>query len=200
MTSDSAGAKPAVEVTAPAEPSKMPQIDYDIDKKGKVTRTDKDGTLHLADYDARTKTLTFVSEDALRYRPAVVRYLNSQEPPVEIDSMVLSGAGKDTVDEANIPPKPKKSMVHGDKTPALVEWYRKYKPKEYAVRYGVKGPGQVTKYRKVEDPKHPGKFISTPYQEDCVISTRKTHLTEKSEADTAKDSEYTTDDSIPENN
>lgn len=194
-----APASSAPEVITPAEPAKMPQIDYTMDAKGKITRTDKDGVIHVADYDAKKKTLAFVSEETLRFRPPTVNYLNAQEPPIEIDHIILRDVGADKVDEASIPPKPKKSMVHGDKTPALVEWYRKYFPKEYAVRYGVKGPGQVTKYRKVENPKKPGTFETVAYQEDCIISSRKTHLTEKPEADTQTSAEYTDDDSIPEN-
>jgi hypothetical protein len=46
----------------------------------------------------------------------------------------------------------------------------------------VKGPGQVTKWRKEPDPKHPGQMISVPYKEDAILATRKTHLTELPEA------------------
>lgn len=190
-----AGQPAASEVTAPSEPAKMPEIDYVLHQDGRITRKDKDSTLHVANYDAKTKTLAFLSEETLKFRPPTVGFLNRKD--IEIDHIILKEVGADNVDEANIPPKPKKSMVHGDKTPALVEWYRKYYPKEYAARYGVQGPGTVTKYRKVENEKKPGTFITEPYEEDAIISTRKTHLTEKPEANVAGNSEYTDDDSIP---
>lgn len=191
-----AGTPPAaVEVTTPSEPAKMPEIDYVLHPDGRITRKDKDSTLHVANYDAKTKTLAFISEETLKFRPPTVGFLNRKD--IDIDHIVLKDIGPDKVDEANIPPRPKKSMVHGDKTPALVEWYRKYYPKEYAARYGVQGPGSVTKYRKVENPKKPGTFLTEAYEEDAIISTRKTHLTEKPEANIAGNSEYTDDDSIP---
>lgn len=185
----------AAEVTAPSEPAKMPEIDYTLHPDGRVTRKDKDSTLHVANYDAKTRTLSFISEETLKFRPPTVGFLNRKD--IEIDHIVLKEVGADVVDEANIPPKPKKSMVHGDKTPALVEWYRKYFPKEYAARYGVQGPGTVTKYRKVENEKKPGTFVTEAYEEDAIISTRKTHLTEKPEANVSGNSEYTDDDTVP---
>lgn len=190
-----AGTPPGAEVTAAAEPAKMPQIDYELHADGRVTRTDKDSTLHVADYDGKTKTLAFISEETLKFRPPTVGFLNRKD--LDIAHIILKEVGADRVDEANIPPMPKKSMVHGDKTPAVVEWYRKYKPKEYAARYGVQGPGTVTKYRRVENEKKPGTFITEPYEQEAIISTRKTHLTEKPEANVAGNSEYTSDDSIP---
>ena len=79
----------------------MPKIDYTMDAKGKVTRTDKDGVIHVADYNAKTKTLAFVSEETLRFRPPTVNYLNAQEPPVEIDHIILRDVGADDVDAAS---------------------------------------------------------------------------------------------------
>jgi hypothetical protein len=189
------GTPPAVDVTSPSEPAKMPQIDYDLLEDGRITRTDKDSTLHVANYDRKTKTVAFISDETLKFRPPTIAFLNRKD--IEVDHIVLKDVGADKVDEATIPPMPKKSMMHGDKTPAVVEWYRKYKPKEYAARYGVQGPGSVTKYRKVENEKKPGTFTTEPYEQEAIISTRKTHLTEKPEANIAGNSEYTSDDSIP---
>lgn len=189
------GTPPASEVVAPSEPAKMPEIDYELHPDGKITRTDKDSTLHVANYDAKTKTLAFISDETLKFRPPTVGFLNRSD--IDVDHIILKDVGADKVDEAAIPPMPKKSMMHGDKTPAVVEWFKKYKPKEYAARYGVQGPGTVTKYRKEENPKKPGTFITVPYEQEAIISTRKTHLTEKPEANVAGNSEYTDDDSIP---
>lgn len=190
------GTLPAAEVVTPSEPAKMSEIDYELHPDGRITRTDKDSTLHVANYDAKTKTLAFISEETLKFRPPTVGFLNRKD--LDIAHIILKDVGADKVDETAIPPMPKKSMMHGDKTPAVVEWFRKYKPKEYAARYGVQGPGTVTKYRKEENPKKPGTFTTVPYEQDAIISTRKTHLTEKPEANVAGNSEYTSDDSIPE--
>lgn len=38
-------------------------------------------------------------------------------------------------EESNIPPMPAINPLQGDKTPAVVEWYRDHKPEEYKTRY-----------------------------------------------------------------
>ena len=76
---------------------------------------------------------------------------------------------------------PKKSMRLGDKTPEVVDWYRKYKPEEYRARYGIKGEGTVTKTRKVLNQKT-GLPETEVYEADAIIADRKIHTTEKVEA------------------
>lgn len=168
--------------TEDAVVGKAPAIDYNL-TEGKVTRTDKDGTLHVANFTEDGK-LVLIEEHA-KFRPAIVRFLNDND--LKITAVVLEG-DENAKPKANIPPMPKKSMRLGDKTPEVVEWYRKYHPEEYKARYGIKGPGEVTKSRKVLDDK--GRPVTELYKVDATISERKTHLTEKPEANDSGESEY----------
>jgi hypothetical protein len=162
----------------------MPVLDYAILSNGDVTRTTKDGTDVVAIYDAKTKVLEIVEEFA-SYRSAVVRWMNANETAIQ--SIIMQG---DKVDSSKgvIPPCPKPTMSAGDKTPAIVEWFRKYKPAEYRARYGVKGPGTVTKFRIELNER--GEKVKVPYTVDATIAERKTHLTEKVEAADAQEGQY----------
>ncbi len=172
---------PEVESAIP----KAPTIDYAMDEAGKITRTDKDSITHVATYDAATKVLRLVPEWA-RFRAPVVRWINEQD--IGIESVILEGDKPDKV-SSDIPPPPKKLMQFGDKTPALVEWYKKYKPAEYRARYGVRGPGTVTKTRKIMDPVT-GRPTTETYHVEATIAERKTHLTEKPDASDQGTGEY----------
>jgi hypothetical protein len=170
------------ETTQPSKET-APKIDYDLAENGDITRTDKEGTVRVARYVADAKRVELVQEHA-KFRPAVVRFLNAKE--VAYDSIILEG---DTPDKpvANIPPCPKPLMQFGDKTPAIVEWYRKYKPAEFKARYGIRGPGTVTKTSVQMTEDGPKKV---PVQVDALIAERKTHLTEKVEAADGQAGEY----------
>lgn len=50
----------------------------------------------------------------------------------------VEGESGDT-ENANIPPCPPADPLMGDKTPAVVEWYRDYKPEEFQSRYTANG-------------------------------------------------------------
>jgi hypothetical protein len=170
------------------QPAAVPNITYAIDERNVITRTDKDSTLVIGVYEEKTQTLVFDSEKARRFHPAAVRFLNEKEKPVK--SVALKGAPRDDVNEAEIPKRPKMDPQFGDKTPAVVEWYRRYKPEEYKVRYGIKGPGTVTKLKGYETDPKTGEKRPIYEQVDAIIATRKTHLTEKVEAsDGAADEE-----------
>lgn len=159
-------------------PSKAPQIDYELLSNGDVTRTDKDSTITVARYDTKTQTVRLV-EQWTKFRPAVIRFLNENEVPIA--AILMENAKPDvTPPGVAIPPKPARDIAMGDKTPALVEWYKKYKPNEYAARYGIRGPGTVTKYRVELNER--GEKVRIPYEVEATIATRKTHLTEKIEA------------------
>lgn len=162
----------------------IPVLDYGILDNGDVTRTTKDGTDVIAIYDAKTKVLEIVEEFA-SYRSAVVRWMNANETPIA--SIIMQGDKVDST-KGNIPPCPKPTMSAGDKTPAVVEWFRKYKPAEYRARYGIKGPGTVTKYKVVLNER--GEKVKEPYSVDATIAERKTHLTEKVEAADAQEGQY----------
>jgi len=162
----------------------IPVLDYAILENGDVTRTTKDGTDVIAIYDAKTKVLQIVEEFA-SYRSAVVRWMNANEMPIV--SIIMQG---DKVDSTKgvIPPCPKPTMQAGDKTPAIVEWYRKYKPAEYRARYGIRGEGTVTKYRVELNER--GEKVKVPYTVDAIIADRKTHLTEKVGTADAQEGQY----------
>ena len=159
-------------------PSKAPEIDYELLANGDVTRTDKDSTITVARYDQKTQTVRLVDQWA-KFRPAVIRFLNENEVPIA--AILMEGMKPDvTPPGVSIPPKPARDIAMGDKTPALVEWYKKYKPNEYVARYGIRGPGTVTKFRVELNER--GEKVKVPYEVEAVIATRKTHLTEKIEA------------------
>ena len=156
---------------------KAPVIDYALTEAGEITRTDKDSTIVVAKYDRTTKIVRIVEQWA-KFRPAVIRWMNAEE--LKIESILLEGDKPDVIPAAGIPPRPKMTIQEGDKTPAVVEWYRKYKPAEYRARYGIKGDGVVTKTKVEFNEK--GEKVKVPYQVEATLAQRKTHLTEKIEA------------------
>jgi hypothetical protein len=163
-----------------------PSIDYSITNEGKVIRTDKDGSLHVANY--KDGVLALIPDQA-KFRPAVVRWINEQaaivgSPIPSLKAVIIAGDKPDKA-TADIPPCPKKTMRDGDKTPAVVEWYKKYKPAEYKARYGIRGDGTVTKEQMTTDEEGKPKKILVKVA--ATIADRKTHLTEKPEAKDGED-------------
>lgn len=159
-------------------PSKAPQIDYALTEAGEITRTDKDSTIVVARYDRTTKIVRIVPEWQ-KFRPAVIRFLNSEEVQAKIESIILEGDRPDAP-KADIPPRPKMDPRFGDKTPAVVDWYRKYKPAEYKARYGIVGEGTITKFRTEKNEK--GETVKVPFEIEATLAHRKIHTTEKIEA------------------
>lgn len=171
--------------TQPKVEAKAPVIDYAILPDGKITRTDSTDTIHVATLkDAPTGRLLVLVPEWAKFRVPIVRFLNEQDKAPK--GVVLEGEEEEAIKRAAkpIPPMPKKNPRLGDKTPEVVEWYKRYKPEEYRARYGIKGPGTVTKFRKVIDPKT-GQLVTETYEVDAIIAERKTHLTEKLEANEA---------------
>jgi hypothetical protein len=166
----------AAATTAPS----MPDIRYEMDGEGKITRTDKDSTFHVATYNAESKALIFTSEKALRFRVPVIRYLGDNGIKKETEGM--AGLPVDEKPKAPIPKAPKMDIQLGDKTPAYVDWMFKYKPNEAKVRYGIKGPGTVTKHVRTETDPKTGKKRKIFEQVEATIALRKIHTTEKVEA------------------
>lgn len=125
----------------------------------------RDGKLEYADKTARKN-----------YHTQVARYLNDENIPFD-GSVSIAGEGTDEEAEGKIPKAPKQTIEQGDKTPAYVEWLKKYKPKEFEARYGIRGEGKVVKTRKVEDART-GRPKTEEYTIDATLADRKTHLTE----------------------
>lgn len=179
---------PAADIEA-TPTTKGPSVVYTMES-GKITRTDKDSSTHVATLSTigGKRTLVLIEEHA-NFRPAVVRWLNENEMPPE--AIILEGSESAAAKEnarTDIPKCPPRSRVHGDKTPEVVEWYRKYKPAEYAARYGIIGPGRVRRERKVLD--DDGRPKTEFYEVDATIARRKIHLTEKPEADASSNDGY----------
>mgnify|MGYP003128011140 CR=1 FL=1 len=80
-------------------------------------------------------------------------------------------------------PVPKKNPKFGDKTPAYVEWLKKYRPEKWAEKYGYKGEGQVPVF---ELNKETGVEEFNGYK-DATFTRRKTHMTEKPETNVELD-------------
>lgn len=179
--------KKATTPKAPGEvKEELPTLEYKLNPEtGDITRTDKDGTIRIARYFAEEKRVEIVPEWAKQYRSAAIRFLNTNEIPFE--SIILEGDQADKV-QGDIPPCPKPTIAAGDKTPAVVEWFRKYKPAEFKARYGIRGMGTVTKTRIELNEK--GEKVKVPFTVDALISDRKTHLTEKTEAADGKEGQY----------
>lgn len=153
---------------------------YEINEVGQIYRTDKVGQrLHLA--TLRDGAIVYVNENTKKYHPVVVRYLNDEKIEFDNDKTTTEGTSQESPYKPDqIPPAPKKSPKYGDKTPEYVEWLKKYYPERYNERYGIRGPGVVTKVREGVDPKT-GRPIKIRYKQEAIISKRKTHITEKAE-------------------
>lgn len=81
-------------------------------------------------------------------------------------------------EKTGCPQPPKKNPQFGDKTPAFVDWLKRYRPDQFAIRYGVKGTGKVPIIKT-----NPSTGIDEVVgYKDAEFATRKTHLTEKVEA------------------
>ncbi len=83
-------------------------------------------------------------------------------------------------EKTGCPPPPMKNPQYGDKTPAFVDWLKKYRPDQFAIRFGVRGTGKVPVLKTNPDT---GIDEVVGYRE-AEFATRKTHLTEKVETST----------------
>jgi len=166
-------------MTAPAQ-QQMPDISYKLaPDTGEITRTDKDSTSVIAVLDAKSGHVEFASHEFLKFRSPLLRFLN--EEGVTYKTIGVKGGGRDKPDEDE-PPCPKTTIEAGDKTPAVVEWFKKYRPKEYAVRYGIRGPGEVQVFAGFDTNPKTGEKTARYETKQAIIADRKTHLTEKPEA------------------
>jgi hypothetical protein len=112
-------------------------------KKNGELSIDIEGTKTLiATYDRKAKRLEFESAEYstkyIRQVTAAIGTVNkgTQSSGLTIDSMGIKGQERDKP-VGKVPPKPKRDPNFGDQTPALVEWYFKFYPREAYIRYGV---------------------------------------------------------------
>lgn len=109
------------------------------------------GDLHLVDeeknklllghFDRKTGRLEFETEAfSNKYSRQVTMAIGTVDDGVKSSGLLIQSVGvKGDVRDApaSAPPRPKRSPLYGDQTPALVEWYFKYYPHEAYRRYGV---------------------------------------------------------------
>lgn len=69
------------------------------------------------------------------HRPALEAFLGHDSPPEETTSSPNPPISQSPNPSSPIPPCPPMTAAAGDKTPAVIEWYFKYKPEEAAVKY-----------------------------------------------------------------
>lgn len=93
----------------------------------------------VANYKVATKVLTFPNQQArLKYYEGVIVFLASNEWTVRYFQRADLKPDK-AIDDKNVPARPKKQDINGDKTPAIVDWYLKYRWNEFCTRYGYLG-------------------------------------------------------------
>lgn len=139
----------------------------------------------VASYDPEKQILTFPNKNTLRlYKLGVITFLAENE--LLIKSFQLGDLKADEpISSKKIPPRPKKTPKEGDKTPAVVEWYLKYRFNEFCARYGYRGKytGRVVSLEPLWEPRPNDKVLEYRGQEkvsqevrDALVTDRKTHL------------------------
>ena len=89
----------------------------------------------VAHYDAGTKAIKFANVGMIRhYKDAVTAFLAEQD--FDIRRYGREDVPADPAVVAPSAPKRPKADQRGDLTPAVVEWFQKYRPNEFATRYG----------------------------------------------------------------
>jgi hypothetical protein len=163
---------------------------FELLDNGDVVQNKKGKATVLANYDSEVGHLEFTSESAdANFRPHVSRAILEDSDGVttgnRIASYGIKGREADEI-RKNEPPKPKQNWL-GDKTPAIVEWYFKWRPQEAYARYGVKLKNGVPvtahckrKEQGLGENETTGlvEMIDKPIeQKEGIIATRGTHMT-----------------------
>lgn len=112
-----------------------------IPKDGRVIRNYRGKEVLLATFDETDGHLEFESEKAdIDYRVQVQRTITEDTAGLATNLKIISygikGRARDEK-QAKEPGRPKADPMLGDKTPAVVEWFFKWRPQEAYVRYGV---------------------------------------------------------------
>lgn len=193
-------------MSAPAQQS-MPDITYKlvpvvpegspedfVPTRFEITRTDKDSTTTVAVLEKETGAVVFETQELTKFRVPTLRFLNDSQ--VDYKTIAVKGAKRDKVKDDEPPcPVPKAVgqgkpgydeyvayLRDGDKYEPIVEWFRKYRPEEYKVRYGIRGPGEVQKLEGFDTNPKTGEKTPRYRTQEALIADRKMHLTEKAEA------------------
>lgn len=139
----------------------------------------------VAKYDPEKQILTFPNKNFIRlYKLGVITFLAENE--LLIKSYQLADIKPDApLGNKKEPARPKKTPKEGDKTPAVVEWYLKYRWNEFCARYGYRGKysGVVVSLEPLWEPRPGDRVPEYRGQEkvkqtvhDALVTDRKTHL------------------------
>lgn len=166
--------------------------DFELLDNGDVVNNYKGTATVLANYEIREGHLEFASSYLdKKYRAQVVRAITENTEghlnQNKIASYGIKGRPRDEV-KPNLPPRPKMDKNMGDKTPAVVEWYFKYKPQEAYARYGVvlgeDGVPVRGDFRRVETSievkeatGQVGQYERVTEKKDAILAERATHMT-----------------------
>jgi hypothetical protein len=165
-------------------PKKQSNVSYaHTEKDGVTTITRSDGKTNTTLATLKDEKLTYPNAESRKlYHTHVARYLNEEDIPFNADDVSIEGSDDDEND-VDMSKAPRRTIEQGDKTPAYVEWLKKNKPKLFEKTYGVRGEGTVVRRLKGTDPVT-GRPTERTFEERALISDRKTHLTEKPDAET----------------
>lgn len=191
--------------TPPAKPAKdIPKSSkqWDLSEDNVVTITEGDevtevATLEYPESDpdqTGPANIHWASDDAKEtYGQQLITFLTDEEIKFNNDTQTTADQDEDEKDaiarendpewvkKNKIPPAPRQDIYRGDKSPKYVEWLQKYKPATYKAKYGIIGPGKVTKTREIIDPET-NRPKTVTYEVDAILARRKTHLTELAHA------------------
>lgn len=172
--------------------STVAKPEFELTESGDVVMNKKGKATILATFDETTGHLEFVSEKVDRdYRPQIIRAIAEDTEGVETQNKIKSfGIKGREADEPSPkePPMPRANGLLGDKTPAVVDWYFKWRPQEAYVRYGVlldkKGEPLTAHCRRVEkrleENPQTGLVEQVDHvfeEENAMLATRATHRT-----------------------
>jgi len=92
----------------------------------------------VARYDAEKQILFFKNlYDLKNFKIGALTFLSENE--MSVRTFQREDMDLDPPLTKDIPPRPKKNRLEGDKTDDVVSWYMKYRPNEFATRYGFLG-------------------------------------------------------------
>jgi len=180
--------------------SKDPRFSYRLDANGEIHRIEGEQDLVVARYDAKTQAVFFKKVDLRKFKKEVITFMAEDE--IKYKSMQREDMPADPVSDS-IPKRPKMDKLMGDKTPAVVDWYRQYKPNEFLTRYGVydqryTGPVKeiVNDYivNSAGKEEFRGTIAKPSSVVDALVAERKTHVTFTPEECLNWDDQYNAED------
>jgi hypothetical protein len=138
-----------------------------------------------AKYDAEKQIVTFKNAKAVKdFKESVITFLAENELLVKSFQRADVEPDKPLHDKS-VPQRPRKTNHEGDKTPAVIDWYYKFRPNEFKTRYGYLGTySGVVRFqlpqwepRPVDGiPEYRGTRWETKDVTNVMVTLRKTHL------------------------